>query len=195
MRNFSLTKILGKGLIIAIPLGIVVYVLMKFLDMFKKIIEPLSEQFGVQKLFGQLTLTILTVFSIVLVVFILGLLMRINFLESFGKNLEEVVMKFFPSLQQLKVTAAEKLNLETNSSSWKPVLVCHENKYNAAFVIEKKDDLITLFVIKGIEISDGEVLITKQSEVELTDISSKELHQFTKHYGKCILGSIKENIG
>jgi uncharacterized membrane protein len=192
MNDFSLKKVFGKGLLIAIPLGVVVYIGLKIFEMLGKVIEPISKQFGAERIFGELTVTILVVFVLLMFVFILGLLMRVAIFASFGKNLEEIVFKFFPSLNQLKVTAAEKLDLETNTASWKPVLLFFENKYNAAFVIEKNDTFITLFVIKGIDISSGEILITKIQEVQIQEISSKELHQYTRQYGKGFLSMLKE---
>jgi alpha-D-ribose 1-methylphosphonate 5-triphosphate synthase subunit PhnI len=71
-------------------------------------------------------------------------------------------------------------------------LLFFENKYNAAFFIEKNDIFITLFVIKGIDISSGEILITKIQEVQIQEISSKELHQYTRQYGKGFLSMLKE---
>jgi uncharacterized membrane protein len=189
----SIKNVFGKGLIIAIPLGVVVYVAKKIFEMFEKVVEPISKQFGIERIFGELTITILVVFLLLMLVFVLGLLMRITFIASLGKSLEEIVFKFFPSLNQLKVTAAEKLNLETTTGSWKPVLLLYENKYNGAFVVEQNEEFITLFVLKGIEISDGEILITKKEEVQIQDISAFDLHHFTKQYGKGFLSLIKKH--
>lgn len=193
MSNFSIKNVFGKGLLIAIPLGVVVYIAMKIFEMFAKVVEPISKQFGVERVFGELTITILVVFLLLMIVFVLGLLMRINIIADLGKSLEELVFKFFPSLNQLKVTAAEKLNLETKAESWKPVLILFENKYNAAYEIEQNETFVTLFVIKGIEISDGEILITRKEDVQIQNITSKELHHFTKQYGKGFLSLIKKN--
>ena len=193
MNNFSIKKVFGKGLLIAIPLGVVIYIGKKIFEMFEKVVEPLSKQFGIQKIFGELSVTILVVFILIILVFILGLLMRVTIFASFGKRLEELVFYFVPSLNQLKVTAAEKLKIETESETWRPVLVLFENRYQAGYIVDHIEDYFTLFVIKGIDISQGEILIVKKEVVQVQDITVKELNHFTKQYGKGFLSLIKKS--
>ena len=144
------------------PLGVVVYVFIKLLDIFQKLINPLAIKLGIERILGELTLTIFAVFLLLLLMFLLGLLMQFSAVAGFGSNLEELVLKFVPSLRNLKTIAAEKLELENAANSWKPVMVLHEKKYFPAFIIEELNELMTLYLIRGTGINEGEILITSK---------------------------------
>lgn len=187
MNILSLKHLFGRGLVIAIPLGVILYIFLKIVAIFEKLVAPISEKIGIHKIFGELTLTVFAVFLIILLVLIMGLLMRLAYFERFGRSMEDVVFKIFPSLNQLKITAIEKLELENNTESWKPVLLFHEERFTPAFIIEQNEEMITLFVLKSVDISNGEFLITRKEAVQYQEITAKEIRQYTRQFGKGFL--------
>ncbi|HTQ64553.1 MAG TPA: hypothetical protein VMI12_07125 [Puia sp.] len=189
----SLKKIFGRGLALAIPLGVAVYVFLKILELFKKLIRPVAEKMGIERILGELTLTIFAVFLIILVIILLGLLMRFSVIAGFGKSIDEVMTKLVPSFNELKSMAVEKLNLETELNTWKPVLLFHKRKYLPAFIIEEQTDLVTFYVVMGTNIHDGELLITEKNEVAFTPITTEEIHHNSRQYGKGYLSLIKQS--
>jgi hypothetical protein len=64
-------------------------------------------------------------------------------------------LKFIPSLNHLKVMAADKLNLESSQNVWKPALVYFEEKYNAAFIVEEGELMVSLFLTKTNSFKEG----------------------------------------
>ena len=190
MNLSKIKKIFGKGLTLAIPVGVVLYVFIKLLGILQKIITPVAANLGIERILGELTLTILAVFLLLAFMFLLGLLMQFSKVAGIGKALEELVFKFIPSLKNLKAIAAEKLDLEMASNAWKPVLVLYEKKYSPAFIIEELDDLITIYIIVGTSVSSGELLITSKNEVSFISVTANEIHQFSKQYGEGYLSLI-----
>ena len=193
MSSFSVKRTIGEGFLLAIPLIVIIYVLIKVIVLLKKLIEPLSKKLGIENLFGELTLTIFAIVIMLVLMFILGLLMNFSFIRRFGKNMEEIVFRFFPSLAQLKTVAAEKMDIENAANTWKPVLLLYENKYTPAYIIEEEDDLITFFVIKGTKLDEGEMLITPAKDVTMRSITSDEIRNFSKQYGKGYISFIKND--
>jgi uncharacterized membrane protein len=190
MNLSTIKKIFGRGLALAIPLGVVVYVFIKLMEVLEKLIGPVAAKLGIERILGELTLTILTVFVLLVFMFLLGLLMQFSLVAGIGKEMEEIVFKFIPSLRNLKTIAAEKLDLVNATNAWKPVIVLHDKKYFPAFVIEELDDLITLYLIMGTAISEGELLITSKKEITLITITAIEINQFSKQYGKGYLSLV-----
>ena len=183
----KLKRIIGNGLLLAIPIGTILYIFIKLLNMLIHVISPIATNLGIQKMLGELTLTILAVFLILLIIVLLGLLMQINSVAGIGKKMEDIAFRIFPSLNQVKLLAAEKLDFDSQSTNWKSVLIYFEEKYSPAFLVEEKDDLQTFFVMKGTTLEDGEILITTKKSVTLIEISSVQLHQYCRQFGKGFL--------
>lgn len=149
MKKFK--RILGRGLALAVPLAIVLYVFMRIVGVFEKIISPIAAKMGIQKVLGELTLTIFAVILIIIIILLLGLLMQIAIVSAIRSQVEDVILKFVPSLNQLKLMAADNLDLETAENAWRPVLLYTKEKakYNPAFVVGRAKSLLRyLFATK-----------------------------------------------
>ncbi|ATL49286.1 hypothetical protein COR50_20080 [Chitinophaga caeni] len=190
-NNFK--NILGRGIILAIPLGVIIYVFIRLIGMLATFIQPLAMKLGIQRILGEFTLIIFAVLLIIIFMYILGLLMGLSFIASLSKKMENLVYRLVPSLNQIKLLATEKLDFNTQLDSWKPVILYYEEKYSPAYVVEEDDQMITLFVIKGTTLSDGEILITKRDDVSLQEITTAQLHQFSRQYGKGFLSVVNKN--
>ena len=78
MTKFSLKSTIFRGIALALPLSVVLYVLYKFMKIFEKLIEPIAEKFQIERVFGEITLTFFAVLAMLAIAFLLGLLMRIK---------------------------------------------------------------------------------------------------------------------
>ncbi|HRI22584.1 MAG TPA: hypothetical protein PLA68_16600 [Panacibacter sp.] len=192
MNKLSFKKIFARGCALAIPLCIVAYVIIKLVDAFEKIINPVATKLGIEKIFGEITLTVMALLLLMVLMFLLGLLMQFSIVAGFTKNLQDVILKFIPSLNHLKTMAAEKLDFDNTLNTWKPVLLFYENRYSPAFIIEENEHLITFFLTKGTSLNEGEILITDKNETVFLEITSKQMHQCSKQYGKGYLSLIKK---
>jgi uncharacterized membrane protein len=188
-------KALGRGLALAIPLAIVLYVFAKIVGVFTKIIAPVAHKIGVAHVLGELTLTIFAIILIILIILFLGLLMRIAVVATIREQVEGIILKFVPSLNQLKLLAADTLDLEDAETTWRPVLlyVKEKGKYSPAFVVEEDDERVTLFVLFETAMQKGEVAVYDKDRISLTPLSFTQLHAANRAAGKGFLALIKEH--
>ena len=174
------------------PLGIVVYVLYKFIKLFERIIAPIANKFGVDKIFGEITITLLAILSILVIIFFLGLLMQIEMIRNLRKYVEGWILKFIPSLNHLKVMAVEKMDLENATTNWKPILLQKGDQCMPAYIIEENNEWITLALAKAPSTEPKDMLIIKNNSVTYKEITMKQMHDFNKQFGKGYLKLISK---
>jgi hypothetical protein len=190
-----LKNILFNGLTLAIPIVAIGYLLLKLTNAFERLFGPLVIQFGIERLLGKITLTFLAMLSILLLIIILGLLMKLTLIASFGKVLEDMILKFLPWLNQIKVMAADSLDLENVSTQWKPVLLYTENAYFLAFLVDESQNLASFFVVKGSKTDEGELMTTEKGLIKYYPIEGSELRLISKQYGKGMIALITKLQG
>lgn len=191
MKIAAIRKALANGLALAVPLGIVLYAVVQLVRLFEKAVQPLSEKFGVEKLLGELTLTIFAVFILLMLILLLGVLMRFSFMKVFSGYLEEIVLKIFPSFALIKTLGAEKLGIENVDNTWRPVLVKRSNECFCAFLIEENGEWINLVKVKSPNSEIGDTLIILKSSVVLLELTHKEMKLYNKQFGKGYLPLLK----
>ena len=192
MASFSIKKTIINGIALALPLGVVFYVLTRFIEIFENLIAPIAEKIGIENFFGKITLTVLALGVIIIITFLLGLLMQFSVVKKNRRYLEEWILKLVPSLNQLKLMAEEKLDIENTTSNWKPVLLKNGEQYLPAYIIEENEEWITMAKIKIPTTDPGDLLITKKSAISYTEITMKELRQFNKQFGKGYISFIEK---
>jgi hypothetical protein len=184
MNLSSLKKVLANGLALAVPIGIIVYVFIKILEIFEKLIGPVSKKFGIDHLLGELTLTIFAVFILLVLIFLLGMLRQLPLVKKFSQFMEEIVLKVFPSFSYLKTVGAEKFDVENADNTWRAVVIKKENDLFPAFLIDENADWITLVKVKAPGTDLGDFLICRKNTVGIQEITIKEMKQLNKQYGK-----------
>lgn len=186
-------KALGRGLALAIPLAIVLYVFGKIVGVFTKIIAPVAHKVGIAHIWGELTLTLFAIIVIILIVLLLGLAMRIAVIATIREQVEDVILKFVPSLNQLKLLAADTLDLEDAETTWRPVLlyIKEKGKYSPAFVVEEDEKRVTLFVLLETAMQKGEVAIYDKERINLVPLKFTHLHASNRAAGKGYLALLK----
>ena len=192
MNRLSFKRTIIHGLALALPLAVVLYVAIHFLKVFQTIMLPVSKTVGVTGILGEIILTILAVFCMLVIVFVLGLLMQFSFIASSRIYLEEIILKMVPSLNHLKLLADEKLMTGEVISNWKPVLMENEEGIIPAYLIEETNELATFSKIKSPGIEAGEIVIVRKDRSRYTEISMSQLRVFNKQFGKGYITLIKQ---
>jgi hypothetical protein len=190
MASFSLKRTIGRGIALALPLSIVLYVIYKFIKIFEKVIAPIANKFGVENVLGEITLTFFAVLVILAIVFILGLLMQISLVRNTRKYVEGWILKFVPSLNHLKLMAVEKMDLENATTNWKPILLLKGDQYLPAFIIEENNEWITLALSKAPSTEPKDMLIVKKNSISYKEITMKQMSDCNKQFGKGYLSVI-----
>ncbi len=190
--KFSFKKIIVQGVALALPLAIVAYLVIHFLKVFETIISPVAEKAHIETIFGQLTLTVLALLAMLVLVFILGLLMQFSIIVKSSKLAEDVIIKLVPSLNHLKLLAAEKLSVEDANTEWKPVLVKTDDGFVAAYLIEQSEDLATFSKIVTPGIEPGEIFIKEKKSTKYIEITMTQLLKYNKQFGKGFIALIEK---
>ena len=194
MKFSNIRTTIIRGLTLAVPLAVIAYVFIRMIDIIRKVITPLSLKLGINRLLGNATLTILTLLLILIIVFILGLLTRFASVSTIRQQLENIIIRFVPSLHYLKLMAADKLTIANSQPAWKPVLVFSEEKYSAGFIVEESELLVTIFVSKGTSLKDGEILTANKADVLLFPATYEQLDRFSREFGKGFISIINQAV-
>ncbi len=194
MAAFSFKNTMIKGIALAAPLSIALYILLRFVKIFEKIIAPFAKKFEVDTFLGEITLSVLAVITMLAVAFAFGLLMQIPIISKSGKQLEDLILKMIPSLNHLKLMAVEKLDAENAVTNWKPILIEKGNGFMPAYLIEESAEWITFSKVKMPGTDPGDVFIEKKDGIKFTYISMSQLLDFNKQFGKGYIGFIEKEI-
>ena len=183
MAKFSFKATIFRGIALALPLSVVLYVLYKFIKILEKFIGPIAKKLEIENVFGEITLTLFAVLTMLMIAFVLGLLMRIKWIASKRGDVESLVTKFIPSLNYLKLMAAERLNADEIDLNWKPVLVLKGDQCFPAYLLEENEEWITLATVQAPNTDPGGMLIIKQSAIKCIPITMKEMRINNKQFG------------
>ena len=178
----KLKQIIGDGVALAIPMAVIAYVLFKAHKVMKDGIGTIAEKLGIHELFGKLTLSILALVAIMLIILAMGLLMQLAIVNRVRKDVESVILKFFPSLNRVNAMMADRFDREEESTTWKPVILHQSGKYRFAFLIEEKDELGVFFVVKGSTVSEGDTEILEKKGYSYTPVVTQDMKKVLNHY-------------
>lgn len=152
---------MGRGIALALPLAIVFYILYRFIRIFENIIEPIANKFGAEHILGELTITFLAILTILFIIFLLGLLMQISIVANLRCYIEGWILKLVPSLNHLKLLAAEKLDIDRRDK-FETHFFLKGDQYFPRYIIEENKDWITLAIVKGTSTEPKDVMIKKR---------------------------------
>lgn len=190
------TTIYG-GIIFLIPFTVILIVLDKIIGKINASISPLVEKAGVEGFWGAFTVTIFSILIILIICFIAGLIIKLNFTQKFHNKLDNLAIQFIPGYDKLKSEALKKVDTKFGKSegniydSWKAVLLKEENKWSIAFVIdEDKNGFVTLFFPDSPNPMTGKVKIIPMvlkdavEKNEIIQIDTSKAFSVMKNYGK-----------
>ena len=172
-----------NGILFAIPLGIVLYIFGKLLRTLEKLVGPIANMMGIQRLFGEFTLTIVAIILILLFCYVLGvLLQRASFLRMMGESVEGVAVRLIPSLSFLKSMADEKLDIQSGQA-WKGILLEDDGSWLPAFLVEENEHWQTVFIPEAPKGDGGEVRIFARGSIQFKRIELSAVRSALRVYG------------
>lgn len=183
-------QVIGDGLAITIPLLVILYVLNKAHQVLKVGIAPIAEKLGVHNIFGKVTMAVLAAAALVVIILFMGLLMRFAVMRAVRRELESLVLRFFPFLNEFKAMMADKLDREGNEA-WRSVALYREEGIQFAFLVEEKDGFGSFLLLKGPKVADGEMVMLKTGTYTYKVVNSTEMIRVVKQYGAGAAGLLK----
>ncbi len=182
MKDKSLKSLFINGIALAIPLVVVLYVFSKLLNVAHKTIRPLAESMGVDSIFGKFTLTIFAIVVILLFMLLLGVFMQFSFVKSLRDQVESVIIKFFPALNNFKALMADQFKGDIAESAWKSVVLRQGKKYNFAFLVEESENIGVFFVL-GNSINAGSTTYLTKGEYTYFPVDAMAMRKCLKQNG------------
>jgi len=192
MYKLSIKTILFNGIALALPLAVVAYIVFRFFVIFEKMVLPAAKLLHIATVFGELTLTILAILLMLFLAFFLGLLMQISYVSNSRKLLEDLILKIIPSLNNLKLIAAEKLETGDAAGAWKPVLLEYSEGIIPSYLIEETETLATFSKVKIPGTEPGEIVILRKDSMVYTEISISQLRIASRQFGKGLISLIEK---
>jgi hypothetical protein len=184
MRSFSFRQTMVKGVMLALPLAIVFYVLVRVIGILEKLLSPLAKKAGISNIFGDITLTVIAIASLLILIFLFGLMMKLAFIANFRLYIQDVILKMVPSLNHLKLIAAEKLDIDDAVDFWKPILLADGDQFIPAYIVEESSEWMVILSIKPPSAEPDNIRIIKRSSVRYKEITMKQMMQCVKQFGK-----------
>jgi|GEM_PF-2260367 hypothetical protein len=183
MAKNKLKSILGDGIALAVPLAVVLYVFGKIIAVIQKAISPVAGKYGIDTFLGDITLTVLALLVLLLLILALGLFMQFPVVTKIRDSIEEIILRFIPSLNQLKTVLAERFDREHATSFWKPVLLEQSDTYGFAFLVEESAEIGVFFKLEGNSFHEGKTKILKRKHYTYTHVEPAEMRKCLKQYG------------
>ena len=190
MNRVNVRKSFAMGAIITVVLALIAVVLMKLYGIVEKLVTPLAKAFGVERIFGEITITFLVVLAILILMFVIGAISLLPSLSWFKNKLEDLLLKLYPPLSYVKVLADEKLHVDTERTNWKPVLALMDDQYWPAFIIEENEEWVTLSVLYVPNSDPMEILIARKDSTPLIHMTTEQMLHYNRSYGKGLLSLI-----
>ena len=184
MLSSKLKKVLGDGIVLSVPIGIVIYLIIRLLGIMENYIRPITEKLGIHTLFGGLTLTIISLFIMFLFILLMGFMMQFSNVSRIRDSLENIILRFIPSLNYVKTLIADMIDREHATPGWQSVVLKLHDTHCFAFLVEETDDTGVFFHLKGTNLSSGETIILQKGSYHYHQIDTEKMRKCLKHFGK-----------
>ena len=106
--HFLKTTVKG-GILFFLPLVVIYIAIEKVIDLFTKVITPITTKLGIENIAGQATVGLLIALLVLFICFIGGLLMKIKKLEKLNRMLDEKLTSVLPSYTEIKSKTAGQI--------------------------------------------------------------------------------------
>ena len=191
MKQFftSLRQTAIAGFFFLFPLYVVVIVISKAWRSLTSIGSTLASMFGVKVVLGVGGTTLFSSLLIVAIWLLCGLLVRVSFVDAFGKALERTITSLIPGYASYRAVAEEKVAHKTKILPYASALLKQGDFLRPAFVVDEDNDGNFLVFLPDIpETNHGQVLVARADTVRLMpSLTANELDSFLKKMGKGLL--------
>lgn len=180
--QFIKTTVTG-GLLFLIPVVLIVIVLNRAIRWLRPLLRPLVEALNVESLLGVTVLTGLCVLALCVICFIAGLAIRLDKKRQIRKSFEDIVLKFLPGFEYLKVMAGE-MEGAGSGNYWKAGLLGDGDAWVIAFIVDQSNNgKTTVFIPESPRGDSGNTKILETAHLKFHQMAMKDAYFALRHYG------------
>jgi uncharacterized membrane protein len=161
-----------SGIVLFLPIFILLSIFKKVYSSLYETGIKLTEMLGLDKAEDKKWIPFATLFLVVLVLFICGLLVRFAMVTKMKEWIENNVLLYIPTYSKYKAKMMAKLQPEEDVRS--PILVELNGAWKPGFLIKTNDEKTTVFLPTTPDIDYGEVWIVETTKVTLLEMTTKE---------------------
>lgn len=177
--------ILG-GVFFLLPLLAIIILVTRGVRLVVPLGQSLVEFFKIETLFGAATIGVFSVFILLLICYVSGLLVSRGFLRTWSSSVEEKLFLMFPNFQMVKYQLIKDAD-KFIDRHWDAVLLEQEGSFKIAFITDTKapdEDIVTFFIPDAPRIDAGEVCYMAKNECSYHPIPMKTAMNALSHFGR-----------
>lgn len=176
---------------IPILLGIVLW--KHFFNFLKPLAKTISKTFQLNSIFGSASVIIICVLIFILLCYLGGFLIEKGILKKWSAAFEKKLFVFFPSLQIIKFRLIGDQEKVINEF-WQAIIFKEDNFYKIAFITDKKDTYMAIYIPDAPKLDAGEVRFVEIKTFSYHTIGMKQAMSAIYNFGEGIdIKAIKNN--
>ena len=197
ITSFIKTTLIG-GLFFIIPIVLLVYLIGKVIDIFRKMVAPIADKIDFSLFGGETTSRIIAIAVLFILCFIAGLLAKTKIANQLKEWIEDNILSNIPGYTLLKGMTETATGLESKNLK-EVVLVDIEEVWQIGFLMERIDnDLNAVFIPGAPNPMSGDVVFVKWDRLKKLDIKEINAMKISRKMGidskKILDGKMNKSI-
>lgn len=166
-----------------IPVVLISFAFSKAIRWIRPLIRPLVDALHVDTAVGKIILTVLCILALAIICFLAGLIIRLDKHRKVRKGVEDVVLRFVPGFEYLRVMAGEMEGTDERSN-WKAGLYAEGDAWVIAFIVEEHHNgFTTIFIPESPRADSGNTRIVRTESIRFHQITMREAYMSLRHFG------------
>ena len=185
-----LKRTLSGIILFLIPLAVLLIVLGKAIGIVQKLIEPLKKHLPADRVLGVGIITIISIFLILLLCFLAGVLSERKRIKSIITKIEDNVLIFIPGYSLLKAQGNNVI--QETDHKWQSVLLEEDDTWKIGVAVEQQDGYCTVFFPEPPDAKTGETKVIHESKLKKLDMPVNKLMMIIRKYGQGAAAILKD---
>ncbi len=191
--SFIKTTLIG-GIFFVIPLVLLVLIIVKIIDVLRKLVAPIANMIPIETIAGITLSRIIALVALLLLCFIAGLFAKTKKVNYLKKWIEAKVLSNIPGYTLLKGMTESALGLDSEDLK-DVVLVDIEEVWQIGFLMDEIDDeLSTVYIPGAPNPMSGDVFFVKKERLKKLDLPELSAMKIYKKLGLDAKQILKDEI-
>ena len=167
------TTILG-GVLFLIPVGVVVVVLAKVVQIMGTVAEPLGRFIPIERVGGIAVANLIVIVALVLICLVAGIVAKGDRAKRLVERLEATLVNMIPGYTFIKGMVDSVAQSDHLSENFIPVIATFDDNAQVAFEVDRKDDYVVVYLPGAPNPWSGSVIYMKEERVKKLDVPVTE---------------------